>query len=121
MAAHPNVISCRGLVAAQRGPIIYGFEGLDNPAALNFGEDPHFQIEHRPELLGGITVIHCINKNGEAMTAIPFYALANRTPSTQEIWIRQFGLALDDSWWEGRLYRPIGLVNDGKQSGLKLQ
>jgi len=30
MEAHPNIESCRGKVAIQRGPSIYGFEGLDN-------------------------------------------------------------------------------------------
>jgi DUF1680 family protein len=107
--AHPNIQACRHQVVLQRGPLIYGFEGLDNDGQplVELGDDPHFQIEHRPQWLGGVTVIRGQRADGRPFTAIPFYALANRAPSSQEVWATQRGLRLNDSWWEGRLYRRL--------------
>ena len=62
--------------------------------------------EHRPDLLGGITIIRGKTAAGKDFTAIPFYAMANREKSEQEVWIRQQGMKPSDRWWEGRLYRP---------------
>jgi DUF1680 family protein len=105
--AHPNVQACRGQVALQRGPLVYGFEGLDNDGLplVELGDNPQFQVEHRPQWLGGLTVIRGVRADGRPFLAIPFYALANREPSTQEVWAVQRGWRLNDSWWEGRLYR----------------
>lgn len=109
MVAHPNIRDCAGKVALQRGPLVYAFEGLDNEGnpAITLGDDPQFQIERRPELLGGITVIKGVTAEGKAFTAIPFYTLANRAKSAQEVWVKQNNLKLDDSWWAGRLYRTL--------------
>lgn len=109
LMAHPNVADCRDKVALQRGPLVYGFEGLDNPdhADVTLGADPKFATEHRPDLLGSVTVIRGSTANGHPFLAIPFYALANRTKSTQEVWIGQTGLLPTDAWWLGRLYQPI--------------
>jgi DUF1680 family protein len=106
-AAHPNAGDCRGKVAVQRGPLVYAFEGLDNAGrpAPTLGADPAFGVEHRPDLLGGITVIKGVAADGQPFVAIPFYALANRQKSTQEVWVNQSGMTPDDRWWEGNLYR----------------
>jgi len=107
--AHPNVQACRGQVALQRGPLVYGFEGLDNEgqAKVELGDDPQFQTEHRPQWLGGVTVIRGVRADGRPFLAIPFYTLANREKSSQEVWAIQRNLRLNDSWWEGRLYRRM--------------
>lgn len=107
--AHPNVKSCVGKVAVQRGPIVYGFEGLDNGGNvdLELGVDPGFKVEHKPEMLGGITVIKGKTANGAPFLAIPFYVLANRAKSRQEVWVGQGGLKRDDNWWLGNLYRSL--------------
>ena len=109
MLAHPNIESCREQVALQRGPVVYGFEGLDNAgnATITLGADPQLRTVHRADLLGGITAIEGKDAEGRPFTAIPFYALGNRSPSSQEVWARQRGLKMDDSWWEGRHYRPV--------------
>jgi hypothetical protein len=109
MIAHPNVTDCRGKVALQRGPLVYGFEGLDNgdKANVTLGADPRFTVEHRPDLLGGITVICGVAADGRPIQAIPFFALANRGNSTQETWIEQDPLITTDDWWLGALYRPM--------------
>ncbi|MBN2473320.1 MAG: glycoside hydrolase family 127 protein [Pirellulales bacterium] len=109
--AHPNVRDCQGRVALQRGPIVYGFEGLDNQGLprIELGADPRDVAEYRPDLLGGVTVVRGHTADGQAFTAVPFFALANRDKSWQKVWVAQRGLKPSSAWWEGRLYRPLRL------------
>jgi hypothetical protein len=60
-------------------------------------------------LLGGVTVIRGVAANGEPIQAIPFFAMANRGDSTQEVWVEQENLAVTGEWWLGALYRPLRL------------
>jgi hypothetical protein len=85
------------------------FEGLDNAgtAQLVLGSEPRFRSEHGAELLGGVTVIHGVTADERVFLAIPFYALANREASTQEVWVVQRGLKASTEWWLGALSRPI--------------
>ncbi len=108
--AHPMIKDCVGKVALQRGPLVYGFEGVDNggKAALELGEHPEFRVEARNELLGGIRVVTGADAGGRPFVAIPFYAMANRAKSVQEVWVSQRGWKPGDAWWEGRLYRHAG-------------
>jgi DUF1680 family protein len=105
--AHPLIKDCVGKVALQRGPLIYGFEGIDNGgrAAPELAEHRLFEVQNRPDLLGGIRVVTGKDVDGKAIMAVPFYALANREKSTQEVWVNQRGYKPGDAWWEGRLYR----------------
>ncbi len=107
--AHPNIKDCAGKVALQRGPLVYGFEGIDNGgmARIELGANPQLRAEPWPDFLGGVTVIHGVRADGKPFLAIPFYALANRDKSSQEVWITQRGLQPSDEWWLGRLYRPL--------------
>jgi uncharacterized protein len=88
--ARPEVAADRGLVALQRGPLVYGFEGVDNGGDVDLtlpGGAP-FGVEHRPDLLGGVTVIRTRAADGREVQAIPFYALANREASRQVVWVK---------------------------------
>lgn len=107
MQAHPAVQSCAGRIALQRGPLVYAFEGIDNEGTLDFrlAADSRFDAETRPNMLGGITVLRGRTADGQSLTAIPFYALANRRNSTQEVWVKQEGPGPDSRWWLGKLYR----------------
>ncbi len=109
MLAHPAIAACRGKVALQRGPLVYAFEGMDNAgnAQITLGPEPVFQVERRPELLGGITVLRGVNAQGQPIQAVPFYTLANRGKSTQEVWVDQAGLKDNADWWLGALYLPL--------------
>lgn len=77
--ANPDVRQMIGRAALQRGPIVYCLEGVDHPIVpldrIALPSD-HTQLtpEHRPDLLGGVTVLR-----GDA-------------------------LALDDRSWDGKLY-----------------
>ena len=112
LTAHPSVEADRGLVALQRGPLVYGFEALDNEGSLDITlpEDAAFQPEPRPDLLGGVTALAGTASDGRRLVAVPFYSLANRGLSSQIVWVRQAGLAVDNAGWEGRLYRPLPLA-----------
>ena len=107
MEAHPLIKDCAGKVALQRGPLIYGFEGMDNQgkAALELGDHPQFQVENRSNLLGGVRVVTGRDAEGKPIMAVPFFAMANRVKTAQEVWTIQRGLKPSDAWWEGRLYR----------------
>jgi hypothetical protein len=93
------------------------FEGLDNTGTtqLVLGSEPRFRSEHRAELLGGVTVIRGVTVDGKAFLAIPFYALANREASTQEVWAVQRGLKASTEWWLGALSRPPPLSASQRQ------
>ncbi len=106
--AHPLIKDCVGKVAVQRGPLIYGFEAMDNQgkATVELGASPRLQVEERAELLGGVRVVTGQDAEGKPVMAVPFYAMANREKTAQEVWVRQRGMKPGDAWWEGHLYRP---------------
>lgn len=82
--AHDAVKVNAGRVALQRGPIVYCAEGVDNHGhALNLvlPDGAALTAEHRPGLLGGVTVI-C----GPALIAVPYYAWANREAGEMSVW-----------------------------------
>ena len=105
--AHPKVKANTGKVAIQRGPIIYALEGLDNDARLpvTLPADPRFKCAHRADFLGGVTVVTGVTADNKPFTAIPFYVLANRAKSRQEVWCLQADKKENASGWEGKLYR----------------
>jgi DUF1680 family protein len=112
---HPYVAENTGRIALMRGPLLYCAERLDNPdvdlrdLVLNDAE-PSARFD--PDLLGGVIVIQAEAKaatpddgwddrlyrrahenQGERtratrVTAIPYYAWANREPGAMHIWLR---------------------------------
>ncbi len=114
--AHPHVTENTGRVALMRGPLLYCLEQADNPEidlrdlVLPAGED--FLDRFRPELLGGVSVLEgrartdapdkewdgrlyrtartiADGENGNAVriTAVPYYAWANREPGAMQVWL----------------------------------
>lgn len=108
--AHPQAKADAGRVAITRGPLVYCLEGVDNHGEvdLQLANDPAFTVEKRPELLGGIDVIHGKTADGEAFTAVPLYVWDNRIAGKMSVWLRQKDK--DVLWraegWKNRLYRP---------------
>jgi len=107
MEAHPAVQAARGKVAIQRGPLVYGLEGLDNEglSLVNLGADPQFRVEYRPDFLGGVSIVHGLTAEGKPFVAIPFYALGNRGKSSQDVWMNQQDKRENRDGWQGTLYR----------------
>ncbi len=103
VAAHPNVAADKDRVAFQRGPIVYAFEWPDNPGAnlrnLFVADTAAVTSEFRPSLLGGVQVLKTrgtslatnaagvVEKKEMALTAIPYYAWANRGKGEMSVWM----------------------------------
>jgi DUF1680 family protein len=97
VVAHEKVEADRGKVALMRGPIVYCLEALDHPDAdvltMTLPQSSPLNATHRPELLGGVTVIQgeAIAEDGHAtpLTAVPYYAWANRRKGAMTVWVSQ--------------------------------
>lgn len=91
---HPRVVTpddrvdaMRGCVALARGPLVYAIEQPDQPDGVTLEDiriDPAtpIDVEHRPDLLGGVTVLRSADT-----TFIPYFAWANRGPHAMRVWI----------------------------------
>jgi uncharacterized protein len=103
--ANKLLLDDAGLVALERGPLVYCVEGLDigkktEQLNLRIEAKSTFKTEHRKDLLGGVTVLM-----GEAMevsrgddkvsvvekkipiVAVPYYARANRDVTSMVVWM----------------------------------
>ena len=95
--AHRDVKADQGKVALMRGPLVYCLEAVDHPGAdltrLVLPKTAELRAEPRADLLGGVTVL-----TGQALadgtreiplTAVPYYAWANRDKGAMNVWIQQ--------------------------------
>ena len=106
--AHEALLDDRGLVALERGPLVYCVEGLDigkqTGEILNvrLPEETDLNTEHRADLLDGVTVITGIAQEvlrGKdkvsvverelPLVAVPYYARANRGLTPMTVWLLQ--------------------------------
>lgn len=100
--AHEKVKADIGRVAVQRGPLVYCAEGADNGGqALNLSipDDARFTVEHRDDLLGGLTLIRTRGLLNQAVTSgseaaraveivmVPYYAWNHRGPNPMAVWL----------------------------------
>ncbi|MEI6949046.1 glycoside hydrolase family 127 protein [Paraflavisolibacter sp. H34] len=102
VVANEKVKDDAGKVALQRGPLVYCAEGVDNGGkATNIllPATASFTAAYQPGLLNGVTVLKTevpvinIEQNGasistvrKTVTAIPYYAWANRGRSEMTVW-----------------------------------
>ena len=60
---------------------------------LGLPVDSELRAEHRADLLGGVTVLlgQAVGDENRpiAMTAVPYYACANRGKSAMTVWVRE--------------------------------
>ena len=113
LKAHPKVEADVGLVALQRGPLVYCLEAVDNGGHVgNLVIPPEAQLraEHRGDLLGGVTVIRgpalAVHRvewpdrlylpsasvpgiTNTDFTAVPYFANANRQPGEMKVWMAE--------------------------------
>lgn len=87
LVADERVDALRGCVAVARGPLVYAIEQPDQPPGVTLEDirvDPGAPVraDHRPDLLGGVTVLH----SGDIML-IPYFAWANRGFHAMRVWI----------------------------------
>lgn len=90
---HPNprIDAVRGSVAIERGPLVYAVEAADQDPAVVLDDvalDTSAQLEaaFQPDLLGGVTTIAAHGSSGP-LTAIPYFAWANRGAGDMRVWI----------------------------------
>jgi len=96
--AHEKIEACTGKVTLMRGPVVYCVEAADNKdvksvLGLTLAPKANLKAEHRKDLLGGLTVITGSalddKKSAVAMTAIPYYAWANRDKGAMTVWLKE--------------------------------
>lgn len=93
--AHEKIAADKGKISLMRGPIVYCLEAADNPdvkfSSLQLPRKSDLQAHHRPELLGGVTVLQgkaiAEDKHPDNITAIPYYSWANRQKGPMTVWI----------------------------------
>ena len=93
--AHEKVKDDQGKVALMRGPVVYCLEAVDHPGVdvfrLALPRKSALRAEHRPGLLGGVTVLQgkalADGKRPVKLTAVPYYAWANRNPGAMTVWL----------------------------------
>jgi hypothetical protein len=115
MESHPHVTENAGRVALTRGPLLYCVEGVDHRDAdvrdLVLPSDVALDATFEPNLLGGVTVLHgragaqAVDaqwndmlyrmagatpraEHDATLTAIPYYAWANRAPGHMQVWLQ---------------------------------
>ena len=92
--ADERVVDDRGKVAIERGPLVYAAEGVDNDGSvldIVVPDTARFEIEHRKDLLGGVTVLKAMaeGRGGAArrLTMIPYYAWSHRGTGEMAVWL----------------------------------
>ncbi|MDG2224025.1 MAG: glycoside hydrolase family 127 protein [Rubripirellula sp.] len=83
--AHPNAIADKGLVALERGPVVYCAEFCDNDFSANqleLSDSAKFEIKKDPDLLDGAVTL-----TSGKMKFIPYYLYANRGPGWMRVWM----------------------------------
>ena len=109
--SHPHVLGNLGRVALRRGPLVFCIEQADHAGAdvwdIALPADAELTPEFMPDLLGGVTILRCqaVAQDLEAdtplyrtarpgrlskpvtLTAIPYYAWANREAGPMQVWI----------------------------------
>lgn len=142
--SHPRVRQNAGRIALQRGPIVYCFEGCDQPARVSEIAIPltaEFTPEWQPSTLGGVTILRGtgVVASGESwegrlyrtvarhtpvpVSAVPYYAWDNREPGEMQVWMPIIppappttleGRARVDVSFANTNSRPDG-INDGRE------
>lgn len=108
MLAHPGVKANRGLVALQRGPLVYCVEQADHAdpvTALYLPGDAELKARFAPDLLGGVVVVETTARTSPGqewnrklyqpeppaksvpLRAIPYYAWDNRAAGPMRVWL----------------------------------
>jgi len=119
VVAHPRVTDDTGKVALLRGPLLYCVEAADNPVGdvrdVVLADDVEIVAARRPDLLNDIVVLTVdaevesaapgwdgalyrdvtdvgrdrAGRSPITLTAIPFYAWANRGAGPMTVWLKQ--------------------------------
>jgi hypothetical protein len=91
VTAHAAVTNLAGMVALERGPIVYCFEGIDHPGDMRTAilpDSANITATPRPDLLGGVTTLEITGAQNPAhLTAIPYAVWNNRGLHPMCVWL----------------------------------
>ena len=103
VVGHPKIAATQGLVALERGPVVYCLEGVDNDNRVFdavLPESAKIRAVHHPELLGGVTMLEItgaarvargengrLTETSTGLMAVPYYAWNNRGLSPMSVWV----------------------------------
>lgn len=91
MVSNRKVVENRGLVAVERGPLVYCLEGVDNGGKAlgrTLVDDARFTVKWTPDLLHGVNVLRA-RRNKEELTFVPYYAWAHRGVGEMAVWLKR--------------------------------
>ncbi len=92
VVSHEKIEANRGRVALMRGPLVYCLEaadhGGDDVREFVLPRTAGLSAAHRPDLLGGVTVLRA-DAGEKSLTAVPYYAWANRDEGPMTVWMRE--------------------------------
>ncbi|NDV16365.1 glycoside hydrolase family 127 protein [Muricauda sp. TY007] len=83
--ANQLVAENKGKMSLEHGPMVYAVEEIDNKGGFEkiaLSTDEEFQVNMRPNLLGGVNTI-----SNDNLTAIPYYAWSNRGIGKMKVWL----------------------------------
>ena len=83
--SRPEVKPNAGLVAIERGPLVYCVEGVDHGGSIDgvhVAPDAKFAVNRRNDLLGGVDAI-----DWDGFTAVPYYSWSNRGIGPMAVWL----------------------------------
>ncbi len=83
--AHPKAIANKGLVALERGPIVYCAEFKDNDfpvGRLRLSDNAEFETKFEPDFFNGVVTIQ-----SGGMKFVPYYLYANRGEGWMHVWM----------------------------------
>lgn len=116
--AHPQLAENAGRIALMRGPLLYCLEEVDHPDVdldeIALADEALLDHEFEPGVLGGVVVLRAqaesepleaawsnrlyrtlaprhpmTKRRPQRLTAIPYYAWANREAGAMRVWIRR--------------------------------
>ncbi len=88
--AHPAVSADQGLVAIERGPVVYCIEGKDNAydaASVSISDTDTLTAEYEEDFFSGAVTI--TSDSNPTVKLIPYYLHANRGGSWMRVWINR--------------------------------
>lgn len=136
VAANPSVVADRGLLAIQRGPLVYCVEQCDQSepiTSLYLPADVELKAEKEKSLLGGVVVIKGLAQASAEqdwhrrlyqpptaprrtpLRAIPYYAWDNRKAGNMMVWLPIAPPPPLAGTLEGRAKVSVSFANDNCQ------
>lgn len=89
----------RGMIALERGPLVYCLESLDNRSPLSqmiLPDNAKLDVKKQPEMFGGVEVLQGKALRAEPgseelketpLIAIPYFAWSHRGPAEMRVWL----------------------------------